>query len=133
MPLPGSIERRAFVRIRLEADVRYAKAENPAAAAKPAEWRPALLRDISGGGAKLTTSERLEVKDKVILEVPIDNQLLQLRGTVQRAQLVRSGTSSQFDLGIEFVDVKQSDRDRIVGLVFRLQLNIHSQKPSVVV
>lgn len=44
------VERREFVRIRLEAKVRYARITEREDS-ENREWRQASLRDISGGGA----------------------------------------------------------------------------------
>lgn len=44
------VERREFVRIRLEAKVRYARITEPEDS-ENREWRQGSLRDISGGGA----------------------------------------------------------------------------------
>lgn len=125
------VERRQFVRIRLDADVRYAKTATPEAEQNPA-WNMASLRDVSGGGARLMTREKLAVKEKVVLELPIDGKHLHLRGSVKRVQAV-SAEASKFDVGIEFVDIHESDRNKIVSLVFRLQLKMQSQKAQTLI
>ena len=119
-------ERRQFVRIRLEAEIRYAKTAPQDGHAEPG-WTTALLRDISGGGARLTTSEKVSVKEKVVLELPIDGKLICLHGCVQHVQPVKTSRAQKFDVGIQFIDLDEVQRSKIVGLVFRLQLNIERQ------
>ena len=116
-------ERRQFVRIRLEAEVRYARV--PAPEHRP-DWHRALLRDISGGGARLITWEKLAIKDSLLLELPLNGSLICLAGSVQHVQAGKLA-SQKFEIGLQFTDINEAQRNQIVGLVFRLQLNMGQQ------
>ena len=118
------VERREFVRIRFEAKVRYARMESGSTAP---DWRAAVMRDISGGGARLVTSEALVLDDAVILEIPVDQKVLRLKGRVQRSQ-PEPGHAGKFDIGIEFVGIHPSECNLVMSLVFRLQLKFQRQK-----
>jgi PilZ domain-containing protein len=120
------VERREFVRIRFEARVRYARIESDSAAP---HWRAAVMHDISGGGARLVTSESLDLHDSVVLEVPVDQKVLRLKGRVQRSQ-PESGHAGKFDIGIEFVAIHPSECNLVMSLVFRLQLKFQRQKAT---
>lgn len=118
------VERREFVRIRFEAKVRYARMVSDSAGPN---WRTAVMHDISGGGARLVTSEALILDDRVILEVPVDPKVLHLKGRVQRSQ-PEPGHAGKFDIGIEFVGIHPSECNLVMSLVFRLQLKFQRQK-----
>ena len=120
------VERREFVRIRLETKVSYARIKD-ADEAERRQWQRALLRDISGGGARLTTSESLALNEGVILELPVDDRVLHLKSRVQRSQ-PEPGSAGKFDIGLEFVDIRQSECNLVMSLVFRLQLKFQRQK-----
>jgi PilZ domain-containing protein len=120
------VERREFVRIRLEAKVRYACVTEPEKSAKR-EWRQALLRDISGGGARLTATEALMLNENVVLELPVDGRVLHLKARVQRSQ-PEPGSPGKTDIGLEFIDIRQSECNLVMSLVFRLQLKFQRRK-----
>jgi c-di-GMP-binding flagellar brake protein YcgR len=118
------VERREFVRIRLEAKVRYARMEEDST---DRVWRPAVMCDISGGGARVVTSEALPMDDNVLLEIPVEQRLLHLKGRVQRSQ-PEPGRAGKFDIGIAFVEIHPSECNLVMSLVFRLQLKFQRQK-----
>ncbi len=122
------VERREFVRIRLEGKVRYARITDRDDSTKR-EWRHALLRDISGGGARLTTGEALALNESVVLELPVDDRVLCLKARVQRSQ-PEPGSAAKFDIGLEFIDIRQSECNLVMSLVFRLQLKFQRQKAA---
>jgi c-di-GMP-binding flagellar brake protein YcgR len=114
------------VRIRLETKVRYARIM-AGDEADECQWQQALLRDISGGGARLTTSEALALNDNLVLELPVDDRMLHLKGRVQRSQ-PEPGSPGKSDIGVEFVDIRQSECNLVMSLVFRLQLKFQRHK-----
>jgi len=63
------------------------------------------------------------------LELPVDDRVLCLKARVQRSQ-PEPGSAAKFDIGLEFIDIRQSECNLVMSLVFRLQLKFQRQKAA---
>lgn len=80
-----------------------------------------VIKDISGGGVKLTTQERLDISDRINLSFSLDGiGNFNIGGVVVRT----NNEGSNYDVGISFKDLDASDREKIVRYIFQEQRKI---------
>lgn len=81
----------------------------------------AKVADMSGGGLRLFTDAKVE-KDAIIEIYFIGNmdRLEQVKGAVMRSRRVED----KYELGIKFLELSQSDRDKIIKYVFKRQVEM---------
>ena len=114
-------QRRAWVRVPAVLNFLYAAVD----AANPdqeLEFQRAQTLDISGGGLLFATDRSFLPDDrlKIILELPPD-QKIELVGRVARIVNNPSGAWRRFSVGVEFIQIGERDRDRIIRWVFERQ------------
>lgn len=80
-----------------------------------------IIKDISGGGARITTDAPLEIGD--ILELDILEELGTKNEIVSRVVHIYN-KNDLTEAGIEFLLIKESDRDKIVKYVFQRQIEL---------
>lgn len=77
-----------------------------------------IIKDISGGGVKLTTQQKLDVSDRINLTFSLDGMgTFNIEGVVVRI----NNDGSNYDVGISFRNLGASERERIVGYIFQEQ------------
>jgi len=77
-------------------------------------------KDISGGGMKLYSNYQHSVGDKITCEFKVGEYLITTKAKVVRIEKVDT-FEFDFALGIEFVDIKERSRDRIIQFIFSKQ------------
>ncbi len=77
-------------------------------------------KDISGGGMKLYTNYKHKVGDMITCEFKVDEHLITTKAKIVRVERVDT-FEFDFALGIEFVDLEERDRDRIIKFLFSKQ------------
>jgi hypothetical protein len=112
------VQRRKYFRLRnpqLGVTLRPARAASDATAELPA--RPL---NLGGGGVALAVnSGEIHPGDEVEIQLALVNTLpFPARGTVLR---VEPGAGGESVLAVQFTDIRESHRDRLVSLIFREQ------------
>lgn len=77
----------------------------------------AILLDLSGGGMRIRTSEKLESGDALLIEVEVDGVVVRVEGKVIRSI---KGENKEYYSGIEFENIREATRDQIIKMVFTL-------------
>lgn len=77
-------------------------------------------KDISGGGMKLYTNYQHNVGDIITCEFEVDKHLITTKAKVVRVEEVDT-FEFDFALGVEFKDIEERNRDRIIKFIFTKQ------------
>lgn len=80
----------------------------------------AVTRDISAGGVRMVTPERLFEKEHVKLNVDLNGEALSLHSSVLASVAISSG-NPRFDTRFEFSDLNVDDERVIVAYIFEEQ------------
>ena len=116
------IQRRKFVRVDVAFYIKYAKfsmEEKKSVMQKKdvQATHQGILLDISGGGFRLNTEHKLQLKDIIVTEIPMDNGSIKTIGEVVRSEKQPDG---KYFCGISFIDIDEKTRDRIIQYIFTL-------------
>ena len=79
----------------------------------------AMMLDLSGGGMKFMTDERVSNNDLIYTNVALPNGELQTPARVSRAEKTEDG--KRYIVSVEFQYNSERDRDRVIRCVFDLQ------------
>jgi c-di-GMP-binding flagellar brake protein YcgR len=78
--------------------------------------------DISGGGLKLLTNILVKERDLLQLTLFLEGEAMILSGIVIRANIeVEEDNPKPASVGVQFVNIHESDRDKVVKFVFDWQ------------
>ncbi|WP_027363312.1 flagellar brake protein [Desulfotruncus alcoholivorax] len=116
------VQQRSHVRLPVIIDVEYAVLEEEEKEKnKKAAYKKTTTVDLSGGGMKLLTREKIEPGTKILLVIslPLKNrpELLEIKSVVVRCVKV-DPNREVYHLGIKFEDISLSQEDKIVRFVF---------------
>jgi c-di-GMP-binding flagellar brake protein YcgR len=116
------IQRRKFVRVDVAFYIKYARfsVEEGSNISLQKEVQAAyqgILLDISGGGFRLNTTHKLQLKDIVVTEIPTENGSIKTIGEVVRVEKQPDG---KYYCGISFSNIDERTRDRIIQYIFTL-------------
>lgn len=106
------IQRRNFVRVNLSEYALYKKDDN-----KKDEWQEGLILDLSGGGLKIKSKEKIESGEKVIIKLSYEKESHEINGIIIRCDKSQDG---EYIWGIEFREIDERKRDKIVQKVFSI-------------
>jgi hypothetical protein len=115
----ASVERREYCRVSLASPVRYALAETATC------FETGILRDLSGGGARLSAQQEISAGQNLILEIPLTGETVPLTGVVRHVYTDKDGGHV---LGIEFTEMLGAIQNRIISYVFNEQLRTRREK-----
>ncbi|MDI6601734.1 MAG: flagellar brake protein [Thermoanaerobacteraceae bacterium] len=77
-----------------------------------------IIKDISGGGVRLITSQKLDINERITLNF----SLTKIGDFSIKGVVVRSiNNNSNYDVGISFKDLNAADREKIVSFIFQEQ------------
>ncbi|WP_164917227.1 flagellar brake domain-containing protein [Clostridium sp. JN-9] len=107
------IQRRNYVRIETLIDVNCTLADDT----KKTDIFDAVVTDISGGGLKIVTKKHLRMGSNLIINLPIKEENLVLKGRVVRHEL---NVDKKHVCGIAFKDMLNENREKIIRYIFEL-------------
>ncbi|MFA5478404.1 MAG: PilZ domain-containing protein [Candidatus Muiribacteriota bacterium] len=125
------IQRRNYVRVDVRLPFYYQKytlSEEP-------EIIPILkkgyIMDVSGGGVFLRTPEKMEKDQFVQTKFKLGDEEFDIKGKIMRAISIRRGKSVMYKYGINFEEIIDMVRRKIIGYVFDVERsNIRKQKEA---
>ena len=93
---------------------------------KKAPWFTAETRDVGGGGLLLWLPKPLDPGTRLEMVLELPQRAVRAVGEVVRVveQPANSASGSGAGVAVQFVDIAESDRDRIIGFVLRRQAEI---------
>lgn len=107
------IQRRNFVRVSYIETVLYGVNEDE----EDITYKKATLLDLSGGGLRFKTSEKLEKEELITLRLKYYDDVLYLKSKVVRRNMNDTG---DYTYGVEFIDISDISREKIIRLVFQI-------------
>ncbi|WP_163193198.1 flagellar brake protein [Clostridium thermarum] len=116
------VQRRKFVRVSTISYIKYSKYSNEELNKISLEdniqfTNKGILLDISGGGCRLSTGQRLQLKDIIVTDIPTDKGTIRVMGEVVR---VEKQPDDNYYCGINFTIIDERTRDRIIQYIFAL-------------
>jgi c-di-GMP-binding flagellar brake protein YcgR len=117
------VQRREYVRVEVIHPIKYVRSvinEDLKQADKVLDedkGKNALLMDISGGGLRLKTSEKMESGNLVTVDIDLLDRHIRVRGKLMRI------VKDEFDnylCGVCFIEINERLRDRIIQLIFEI-------------
>jgi c-di-GMP-binding flagellar brake protein YcgR len=117
------IQRRQFVRVPVIIYIEYLKAETEAKIqhagpnASTQAVNKALLMDLSGGGMRIKVYSPLKVGDRIITEIPSENERISVKGEVVR---VEKGEDGRLVCGVCFTELDNRTREKVIQLIFSI-------------
>ncbi|NLL80704.1 MAG: PilZ domain-containing protein [Tissierellia bacterium] len=80
----------------------------------------AIVSDLSAGGMKFNTKERLEANDEVRLLFYIEKKPFILKGKILHKMINIVRSSTNYSYGTKFIDITESEREAIISYLFVL-------------
>ncbi|NLX76809.1 MAG: flagellar brake protein [Clostridiaceae bacterium] len=117
------IERRSFFRMDCRLPILYHVIEKNAKKNENIEKKPlkkCYTRDISGGGVCIVTDTEHKPGTEIHAYITIEREICFV-GTVVRAIQVREKGKIMFETGIEYKQIENRDREKIISFVFETQ------------
>ena len=106
------VERRRFPRLNISANVEYAILDK-----LPLAEKKTLTKNISAGGICLIVYEKIELGTVLDLKIQLEdiNYTIKTKGRAVWSSYftLTSDSRPRYDLGIEFIDIEQSDRQKL--------------------
>jgi len=124
------IQRRNYVRVPLIVPVLYTEAQDDidkllrektpeeVEALYRGSWLRGSTLDLSGGGMKLNTKTPVTPGALLVLIMKADELNIAVKGRVVRCIKNMGGDQPAFHSGIEFIDIPEARRDKIIGFIF---------------
>jgi c-di-GMP-binding flagellar brake protein YcgR len=113
-------ESRRFPRMMVSVDIEYNVLKK-----ESSEREKAVTRDISAGGICLIVYEKVDIGSILDLKIHFDDtsEPLDVRGKVVWSSHFTVGPDGRdrYDLGIEFTEVADADREKISQYLFKLK------------
>ena len=118
--LNGSfVERRRFPRLNVSVDIEYSILKK-----ESLHGNESITKNISAGGICLIVYEDVKVGSLLDLKINISeiNYSINVKGKViwSSSFSIGSDQRDRYDLGIEFTDINETDRQKISQYVFKL-------------
>jgi c-di-GMP-binding flagellar brake protein YcgR len=114
-------ERREFLRIEDSGNLTYQKIFPPPIGIP----KIATRENISGGGIKLITEEKLSEGDLLKLKIELSDSfgktVVETTGEIIWIQEKEVGKIKKYEVGIAYRDISENERKKIISYVFRKQ------------
>jgi c-di-GMP-binding flagellar brake protein YcgR len=107
------IQRRDFVRVNFVRVINYVNPKEY----DEADQRKALLLDLSGGGMKIKVADKLSNGDLILSKLVYEDITVSVKGTIVR---VEKTSDKKFVYGVNFIDLDNSAREKIIQIVFTI-------------
>ena len=115
------VQQRNHVRLPIILDIKYTLPEENKDNKKKIIFRKTTTVDLSGGGMKLLTREKIEPGTKILLvfSLPLKNrpELIEINSLVARCIKVEPDREV-YHIGIKFKDINLNQEDKIVRFIF---------------
>ena len=78
-----------------------------------------ISKDLSGGGVKLICKYEIDMSEKVVVDIQIEeNQVVTLYGDIVR--VINDSENNTYELGVEFKSTNEPGVDRIFAFIFEI-------------
>ncbi|SFC61645.1 flagellar brake protein [Clostridium uliginosum] len=114
----AEIQRRDFVRVDLLSAIKY---KNITGITKEKieliPYNKALMVDLSGGGIRFKTKEKLKNDDLILIELVLNEQVNYLKSQVIRSE---NSLDNEYICGVKFLEISDNKREKIIKEIFRI-------------
>jgi len=117
------IEKRRYLRVNSRIPMRYRRIGLDAS-----EFKGSLMKDISAGGTRMTSFEFLPLNARLNMEIPLGAGTKPVQGVCRVAWVRKTGSSEQYDVGVEFDSLTQGDTGQIADFVLSIFNNKNGKK-----
>lgn len=93
----------------------------------PGPWLKAYTLNLSGGGARISSNEKLDKGALLECRLELNEEEVILNGKVVRSQLVEDDPIVRYEIGLSFIDIAESDRDSIIKFIFQEQRKLRKK------
>lgn len=112
------VQRRNFFRVNLLEEVTYKNITNKTEKEiEEIPYKSGIMIDLSGGGIKVKTKEKLEDNDIIAIKIKLTGIEVKLKGQIVRME---EAIDNKFLYGIKFLDITDSESDRIIRGLFEI-------------
>ncbi|WP_315077769.1 PilZ domain-containing protein [uncultured Clostridium sp.] len=110
------IQRRDFVRVDFMNIVKFKKITK-SEDEEVSSFKDALMIDLSGGGMRFKTKEKLEKYDKLLLEFALNDKLNYLKAQIMRLEITEF---NEYIYGVKFIEISENQRDKVIREIFNI-------------
>lgn len=79
-----------------------------------------MMIDLSGGGLKFTTKEKIDTNQNALFKLNIDNDIIVIEGEIVHRASALIQKQTMYSYGVKFVNIDESKRDLIIRYLFIL-------------
>ena len=130
---PKKFQRRAYFRLEYTRDFEFhqSESEEEKEAAQEEEminleethvlFDRGILLDLSGGGCRFVSREKIEPGEHLILKIPLElkeTKILTVTGKTLSSKKVENDSRS-YEQRVEFVDIDDAQREEIIKFIFQ--------------
>ncbi len=120
------LQRRNFYRLKINLPVGFQVIKEGSDQGE-VNYLKAYTADISGGGMRLLTDEKLEPGQQLKCRIPLgEKDFLELKGLVVRV-VPCVERNYKFEVGVKFVDILEVEQDRLIGFIFQQQRRLKAK------
>ncbi|MDH7479551.1 MAG: PilZ domain-containing protein [Syntrophomonadaceae bacterium] len=112
-------QRRSWVRVPVCLELRYARP--PQRPDQEPDYQEAQTIDLSAGGLMFNSQQKFRHGEELKLRLNLPGGGLELRARVVRAEEASSPERRCYQVGLEFIDIRERQRDRIMRFAFEQQ------------
>ncbi|NLO93202.1 MAG: hypothetical protein GX389_02965 [Clostridiaceae bacterium] len=115
------LQRRNFFRLNIVLDTQYRMfAEREVKEQERGDFKKTISKDISGGGVCLLANEKPILNWYIEGKIDIDAEIRFVGKIVRSVPLENNGRYS-YEMGVEFVEIRDADREKVIGFIFKSQ------------
>jgi c-di-GMP-binding flagellar brake protein YcgR len=117
------IQRREYVRVEISHPIKYVKfllqneLKHAEGILNSNNGKSGTLVDLSGGGLRFKTTEKMELNNFVAIEIDLLETKIRLHGKIVR---VIVDELSNYVCGVSFIEVNERLRDKLIHLIFEI-------------
>jgi c-di-GMP-binding flagellar brake protein YcgR len=90
-------------------------------------WEKGMALDLSGGGMNIGIDKPLEENKHILMQLDTEGLQLCLTGQIVRGYSEIVSNKVAYRIGVSFIDISETDRDRIIGFVFKKQRDMRQK------
>lgn len=118
----GKVQRREYYRTECSLDIKYSLVKiDSEGREKPENYKNTITRNLSGGGVCILAKEKIHVRSMVKCMLSLKGKKISFRGKVVRVSPYEKQGIYNYEYGITFTEIKDSNREDIIRFIFREQ------------
>lgn len=115
------LQRRLFFRLNVVLDVEYRMfIEGKVKEEDRGDFKKTVSKDLSGGGICLLSNVKPILNWNVEAKIDVGEEV-KFIGKIVRSTPMQNRGSYSYEMGVEFVDIKDTDREKVISFIFDYQ------------